>query len=178
MEARLLDFPGMTGGIVWDVGGYSGDWAAEFKEKTGLQPRCFEPVGEFADKIEKRGIQVERFGLLDKDCQQTIQIATDRSGLYGIVGKPQVAEFRDVVSVLGDSVVAVMKLNVEGAEYPILERLLEAGRTAQIGTLLIQFHGFMPKADKRYRVIAEGLRKTHNLTWRTPWVWERWDGKA
>jgi hypothetical protein len=67
-----------------------------------------------------------------------------------------------------------MKINIEGAEYCVLESLID--NIEKIGGILVQFH----KIDfyqQRYDDIAEELSKTHNLKWRFPFVWEYWEQK-
>lgn len=172
---HLLDYRLSSGAMVWDVGGYEGEWAAGLSGCHSIQVRVFEPIAEYAEKIRARGFDVSQYGLLDSDCKKPISIAGDRSSAYLPSTEREWVFFRDVVSVLGDSIVDVMKLNVEGAEYPILERLISAGKMGQIRSLLVQFHTFIPEFGERYLKIKRGLEQTHTLTWRNPFVWERWD---
>jgi FkbM family methyltransferase len=70
---------------------------------------------------------------------------------------------------------ALLALNVEGEEYPILEDLLREGLTTRIRTLLIQFHRIAPDSAARRAAIGAGLSRSHAATWSHPFVWERWD---
>jgi hypothetical protein len=142
----------------------------------GVDVEVFEAVVEFAAKI----LGARAYGLLDRDCRLPVKVAGDASGAFGAVASAAVTgsvecEFRDVVSEMGGRFVDVMKLNVEGGEYDILDRMLATGVMRQVGSLLVQFHGFVPGAERRRQGIIEGLAGTHVRRWCEPWVWERWD---
>jgi FkbM family methyltransferase len=179
MEARLTDLGELPdGAVVWDVGAFEGGWSADMLARYPTAALLiFEPVRAYAEAVNRRLLSVYQFGLSDHDGEATITVAGDRSSTYemGYPGTQETIKLRDVSAVLGNQTIQVMKLNVEGAEYPILDRLLETGQIKQIGTLLIQFHTFIPNFGERYLAIRNGLLKTHNLAWRTPFVWERWD---
>jgi hypothetical protein len=70
--------------------------------------------------------------------------------------------------------VHLLKLNVEGEEYPVLERMLERGLLARVRDLQVQFHRTVPDCDLRYIGVRAGLERTHHLTYEYPWVWENW----
>ena len=59
-------------------------------------------------------------------------------------------------------------------EYPLLERMIQAGIAAKFSWILVQFHLFNDGDRQRYEAIAASLRKTHDLGWRFPFVWELW----
>lgn len=171
METRLIDYQGP--GLAWDVGAYRGAWSLDMVTR-GFQVQAFEPVEPCIACGD--GIVWNRFGLMDKDCELEVSLAGDRSSTFTATDLPKVkAPFRDVSTVLGDTVVDVMKLNVEGAEFPILRRLIDTGQISQVRSMLIQFHGFMPNAYDLYMAIAKDLKSTHTMRWRDPWAWERWD---
>lgn len=181
MEARLVDL-GLEvlaySPLVWDVGAFEGRWSREILDRYPTADlHLFEPVPLYAAMLPKEGVWIHPYGLSDADGQATITVAGDRSSTYemGYSGTSEGIVLRDILEELGDQTVHVLKLNVEGAEYPILERLTQANRLHQIHTLLIQFHTFIPNFGERYLAIKKAMLKTHTLTWRTPFVWERWD---
>ncbi len=75
---------------------------------------------------------------------------------------------------LGAIQVALLKINIEGGEYDLLERLLETGLVGQFQHLQVQFHRFVPDAEKRRDFIRTGLAHSHEERWCYPWVWESW----
>lgn len=178
MEPRLLDFEVNGESVVWDVGGFEGRWALAMKER-GAAPVVYEPVPEYAAALlHHEGLTVRAYGLSDHPHTGEIVVAGDRSSEYTGNGMRVSVGFCDVAWALGDTVVDVLKLNVEGAEYPILERLLSTGKIVQIRSLLVQFHTFIPSFGERYLAIRRGLERTHTLKWRERFVWERWDLKG
>ena len=180
MEARLIELgPLPDGAVIWDVGAYKGDWSRDIKAASpDAHLTLYEPVPEYHDAL--RASDKRCYGLSDRDGMLDVTIAGDRSSTYEMghqgTGKVLIM-FKDVAGELMDRHLAVMKINVEGAEYPILERLLATDKVKQVGIFLIQFHTFIPNFGERYLAIKQGLSKTHNLVWRTPFVWERWDRK-
>jgi FkbM family methyltransferase len=70
--------------------------------------------------------------------------------------------------------VDLMKINIEGAEFPLLQRMIETDLLERVDTYLIQFHDWHPGAHtKRERIRAE-LAKTHREEWSYEFVWEKW----
>jgi hypothetical protein len=59
-----------------------------------------------------------------------------------------------------------------------LEHLIETEWIKKIKNIQIQFHDFVPHAEKHMKAIQEQLKKTHFLTYQYPWVWENWELKA
>jgi hypothetical protein len=70
--------------------------------------------------------------------------------------------------------VALMKVNIEGAEYDLLEQLLWSRESMFAGDFLVQFHLGPPDAKKRYERIARKLGETHRCVWRYAFLWELW----
>jgi FkbM family methyltransferase len=182
MEPRLTaDLDIKPGDLVWDVGGFEGRWAADILViEPFVRLKVFEPVPTYARTLKKRGLDVEQYGLSDFDHEPEITIAGDRSSVFEMghagIGKQKI-QLRDASAILADQRLAVMKLNIEGAEYQVLDRLIACNKMRQIGTLIIQFHTFIPDFGEKYLAIKRGLTLTHSLTWRDPFVWERWDRK-
>ena len=71
----------------------------------------------------------------------------------------------------------LMKVNIEGAEYDLLDDLIETGCVRTVRNLQVQFHDFVPEAQARMRAIQRRLAETHEPTWRYEFVWENWRRK-
>ena len=67
-----------------------------------------------------------------------------------------------------------MKLNIEGGEFPLLEAMLSSGLISLVRHLQVQFHRFVPDADRRRDAIRTALARTHAQNWCYPYVWESW----
>jgi hypothetical protein len=122
---------------------------------------------------------VHPFGLGGETRRLSIAIADDASSVMHAL--PSAAgteiEIRDLVEYLDEQRtrhVDLMKLNIEGAEYELLERVLGGGRAGMFGRILVQFHDELPDAEQRADAIGAALAETHELVWRVPFVWESW----
>ena len=67
-----------------------------------------------------------------------------------------------------------MKINVEGAEYKILNELINNKSISKISNLQVQFHMFDENNNNEYEPLIQKLSETHELSWRFPFVWENW----
>ena len=176
--------------LVWDVGSYRGDFSVGILEKFGCHVMAFDPMPAYYESTVKREVkrgflEVHAFGLADRTYDREISLAGDRTSTHvlaatlpGYTPGPAIpCHFRDVVEFMDARTVGrvgLAKINIEGDEYALLRRLLDSGYIGRFGHLQVQFHTFVPDFGELYREIAEGLKPTHVLSWRKPWVWESW----
>jgi FkbM family methyltransferase len=71
--------------------------------------------------------------------------------------------------------VDVMKINIEGAEYDVLECMVENGLHKIVDNFQVQFHRLGENYLQRYCDIKNALNRTHKLTWEFPFIWENWE---
>jgi FkbM family methyltransferase len=172
-----------SGANVLDVGGYVGEFAARFVELCNANVTVFEPVSKFAAQIEERfsgdtRVRVHEAGLSDKDEVVTFGLDADASGAFSSSDGQRVQvtlwDVERFFKQCGTDEWHLAKLNIEGGEYALLNRLIDTGRIASIKYLQVQFHLHVPGARRKYRRLAKRLRRTHKLQWRYPFVWESW----
>jgi len=89
----------------------------------------------------------------------------------------EVREFFGVIEELEVSFINLMKVNIEGGEYSLLEHIIDTKRVNVVSEYQIQFHDFIDNAVKRRNGVAEGLVTTHERTWCYEFVWENWKSK-
>lgn len=182
----LYDVPVSTGSLVIDAGGYKGDWTARMLAVYGCRSELYEPVPTFANHCR------ERFGNNSMVCVHPValggssRVATydladtgtsefKRQGNHAIEAiKATVIDVLSVFDELGGTKVACLKLNIEGGEYEVLERLLKTGYIAFCDSLLIQFHRQPADYELRYKNIVDALQATHVQSYCYPMVWEKW----
>ncbi len=173
--------------IVIDAGGYQGDWAFQIYNKYKCNIFIFEPIKSYYRKISERfagvgKIQNINFGLGDCDIERHISVTKDSSSFYKKEATSSSEPCR-IMSVKRFMLerdlkhVDLIKINIEGGEYDLLDKLLDSGLINQFGNLQIQFHKFIPNAFLRRRKIRRILSKTHYLTYNYPFVWENWRKK-
>lgn len=171
--------------LVLDVGGYEGQWSSDIYARYRCRIQVFEPVSRFQSAIVDRfrsnpDIQVYPFGLAGASRSDVICVQGDRSSLYGAgnANEPVVlvaaAEHFEHERI---RLVDLMKVNIEGGEYELLEHLLETGLVQKINNLQIQFHDCVEGSAARMQAIQSRLSTTHRLTWQYLFVWENWQRK-
>lgn len=181
-EALRYDYDISKGGIVIDLGVYKGDWINRIS-RHGCFIYGFEPVKQFFKMARSRfagntKIKLYNCAVGGENRQDSITIQKDGSGLFGEVGKRekvQVRSIKDIWVDLNDPFVELIKINVEGAEYEILELALDIGLHLRMRDIQVQFHDFKGlNGIKRRKLIRSKLSETHHLTYDYPFVWENW----
>ena len=177
-----LDYELEERAIVLDVGGYLGQWASDMYAMHRCRVHVFEPVEEFAQGMEKRfsknaDIIVHRFGLAGRSGRRLLGVDADGSSVFKRGSKVVKVRMMSAAGFLNESAVGrvdVMKGNIEGGEYELLEHLITTGCILRIRNLQVQFHDFVPHAEQRMKAIQDCLRQTHYATYQYPFVWENW----
>ena len=77
-----------------------------------------------------------------------------------------------VLDELGLDRIDLMKINIEGGEYDLLERMAEADLIRRVRYFLIQFHEWYGNANVRRWRIRRQLRASHTEVWNYPWMFE------
>jgi len=186
-DARFrYDYPLDDQSLVIDLGGYEGDWTSNIHSKFGSRVVVFEPVARFAAAINERfagngNIEVLQFGLGAVTETQTIYLGGAGSSTVRKRAEAEEIRLVDVKRWFDDneiSSVALMKINIEGGEYDLLDRMLETGLAASVQNFQIQFHNFTVEASRRMERIQRCLSETHDLTYQYEFVWENWLRKS
>lgn len=185
-DRLVVDFPLTASSVVVDAGFYKGDFARRIVDLFGCRVFAYEPAPEFCELASPLlgtlpGVSLECAGLSDFDGTTRLTYAADGTSTQRESGGDAVDVRMRTASGVLDEIgggVDLMKLNIEGDEYPVLENLLETGKMTSVRHLLVQFHLIDDTSRSRYDAIAARLRETHELVWRYPFVWERWDLKA
>jgi FkbM family methyltransferase len=169
--------------IVFDVGGYEGQWASDIFGMYACRIHIFEPVEQFADQIRRRfarnhRVTVWSFGLSDRDRTVHMGLDGDASSVFRS-GRERVTArlvcFAGFVRKHSTDRIDLMKVNIEGGEYDLLEHVLETGLIGSIGNIQVQFHEGVVSNDRhRMEAIQRRLRETHFLTYQYPYLWENW----
>lgn len=192
-QRARLDYALGPESLVWDVGGFEGQWASDVSARFGCRVRVFEPAPDAASGLRWRfaanpRLSVHEFALGGADGVMFLALRGDASGIRATgeapAGREAKIQVRDVVAVmdeLGAEPINLLKLNIEGGEYDLLDRLVSSGRIADVHELQIQFHDFWPDAVARREKLEAALSRTHARTWCYEFVWENWrrrDGAA
>ena len=169
--------------LVMDIGGYHGDFAAEVFARYCCTVKVFEPVPAFVEGMKKRFaknkyIEILGFGLGGET--QTCQISVNEnssSTLRNVGDNTTTVEIMNIVEWLDKNnieSVGLMKINIEGGEYGLLEKLLVSKYITKIDNIQIQFHNFFDDAQQQMETIQRDLSKTHEPTFQYRFIWENW----
>ena len=161
---------------VVDAGGYEGKWTDEMICRYGVSSTIFEPNPHNAALLRERyranwRVQVHEAALSNQDGPCAF-IQQGSGSTLTVSGPNTITVDRfDVCRLLA---LGCLKLNVEGSEYEILERLLKTEQANDIKYILVQFHYRTPFCERRREIIQLGLSKTHTCVFDYPFVWELW----
>ena len=168
--------------LVFDCGGYKGEFASNIFSKYCCKVYVFEPVKKFAQYIQDRfsknpKIKVYPFGLGAKKDNFSISVDENASSIFKEGDEKTTAEiicFKDFFIENNIDCIHLIKINIEGGEYDLLNHIIETGLISRIENLQIQFHNFVPNAKNLREIIQQKLKKTHHLTYNYDFVWENW----
>lgn len=117
------------------------------------------------------------FGLAPETETAMIGLNGDRSSMFK-KGKEQVeivlVNISDFFRDNDIERIELMKINIEGGEYDLLDYLIDTGEINRLLNIQIQFHESIPDSYSRLNNIEQRLKMTHFLTYRYPHVWENW----
>lgn len=166
--------------LVFDLGGFKGQWSSDIFAMYRCTIHIFEPVHEFADLIESRfarnnRVHVHRFGLSNETKKALISVEGDSSSIFRKgTAEIELVRAADFLTELGIGRIDLMKINIEGGEYDLLEHFLSSAMVNIIDNIQVQFHDIVPNARDRRLSIQRELAKTHRLTYEYPLVFENW----
>ena len=170
--------------VVLDCGGYEGRWTAGIFEKYGCHVYVLEPITQFFDNIAKRfsgnpKIHLWNYGISMEGQPEKFSIKGDMTGRYA--DNP---EMQDVLTFSPQQIFGIinknidlMKLNVEGAEFGVIEMMTiySPELIKRVRNLQVQWHSVVPDAQSRYDALQKKLAETHHLTFDHGWVLQNWE---
>ncbi len=169
--------------VVFDLGGYQGEWSSEIFTRFQPYIYIFEPVTEYVDALKDKfktnqKIKVFSYGLSNITKDEIIYINNDSSSSFIKKGSPLNMKLVASDKFFKENKIKkidLIKVNIEGGEYDLIEDLINKGNINNITNLQVQFHDFVPNAKERMQNIQDNLKKTHHLTFQYEFVWENWE---
>ncbi len=171
--------------VVFDLGGYEGQWASDIFSMYLSEIHVFEPYLPYYNSIKSRfelnpKVNVYGFGLASTNKEMEIYVDDDSTSLVKKTGLNSTIQLKSISDFLTESQIKfidLIKINIEGAEYELLEAIIENGLHLRMRNLQIQFHDFFPDATEKVQKIREVIGKTHKPTYKFDFVWENWELK-
>jgi FkbM family methyltransferase len=182
-RTHRLNYPLNENSIVFDLGGYQGSWTDNIWNKFKCNIYTFEPITDLAKSIESRyvnndKVKIYSFGLSNESKKLKINLAGDASSFNTLIVNSIECEVKSINEFIEETdltEIDLMKINIEGDEYPVLNSLISSGKIRMIKNIQVQFHRFVPNAVELRSSIQEELNKTHKQTYNYEFVWENWE---
>lgn len=199
LEKKRYQYNLNTHSVVLDLGGYIGLWAKDIATQFGCIVHSYEAVERYFSKINYTNVIPHQYAVTCKTGTDYIHIC-DEGSAVGLL-----AEFKkkndsdssyqnnikrhadiplekintiDINEVLDEfDSIDLLKINIEGGEYDILNRMCDTGTINKVDNLQIQFHNFVENAQIKYDTIVDKMQKTHNCEFNSMWRWSFWSKK-
>jgi len=179
-----VEYPLNQDSIVFDVGGFKGHWAKEIVARYGCKVFVFEPILDYHKLISEifncnHLITPLHFGLsgetkniiFSKDQESS---SAFRESKEGNTETCLLKDFNEVINELKVTKIDLLKINIEGGEYELLERIFELNFQNKILNFQIQFHLNISDYQNKIEAIRNVLKQTHECTYSYEFVWENW----
>lgn len=169
--------------IVFDLGGYKGEFATEIYCKYSSSIFVFEPIFDFYSIIKNKFSNTNKvkpfhYGLGGKNEELKISLIDNSSSVYIESDTFETVQVKSIVDFINENNITkvdLIKINIEGGEYEVLETLIDNNLISVFTNIQVQFHDFIiENAKERMNAIQEKLSITHELTYQYEFVWENW----
>ena len=173
--------------VVVDVGAFTGAWAKHMVDRYDPVIYAFEPNPNSFSQLQRKmasnpKLHAMPYGLGDEDVMVEFTLKglgssmCDERSAHSDTPRIQVeiAAVDRIWDELKLGQVDLMKINIEGAEFPLFDKMIKADLLNKVDCYMIQFHEWHPGAYSKRRRIREELSKTHRLEWEYYFVWEKW----
>lgn len=172
--------------LVFDVGGFQGNWASEIYDRYGSRIHIFEPHPNFIKQLRQRfdgnnAFIIHGFALGLTEGTLTLTDDGDASSSFRNAKRVVTGRIEPVERFFENAAISdidLMKINIEGGEYDLIPALVEGGVMPRIGILQVQFHLFSADDIQRRDQIRNMLAKTHSCDWSYDFVWEQWSRRT
>jgi|GEM_PF-1436769 len=180
-DNMLYDIDNITDkSIIFDVGSYDGEYSYEMNKIYNCKTYGFEPVSDLYSKSNAKSnenIKFFNFALGSTTKNIDMVVSDNKSSVFLGTGELETVSQMNIIDVIDDlhlNHIDLIKLNIEGGEYDILNSLISNDKLSMFGNVLIQFHYYGDNpVYKRHKIISE-LSKTHDVVFSYPFVWELW----
>jgi FkbM family methyltransferase len=171
-----LNYPLNNKSVVVDLGARHGNWSDLIRQRYDSKIYCFEAVNNFCKELENKNYNTFCFAVSDKKQKIRLGVFESEASIFYNESSFEVDSISasEIFDVIKEEKIDLLKINVEGSEYPILNNLIDSGKINMIENIQVQFHLFDGVENQDYDTLVKKLSKTHKLTWRFPFVWENW----
>ena len=164
--------------VVFDLGAYKGEFTQKISDKYRCRVCCYEPVTEFYNQLPILGkVSAWPFAVSNKHGDGMIFVNKDSSSAHKRSNRQQTIRYLTLSKAMRDNGVShidLIKINIEGDEYDLLDDMIEKCMLTKCTNIQVQFHRTVKNYLDRYSKIRKALEQSHQLTFRIPFLWENW----
>lgn len=173
--------------IIVDIGAFKCEWSIKISEKyNNPSILAFEASKTFFDEAYNNIANFNNIKLVNKAISNQFKKENIKIGVADGVSTSFFIESEneeevdcipasEIFSTFGLNNVDLMKINIEGSEYDVLEYLIDNNLITKVKNIQVQFHRLGDNYMDRFLKIKENLRKTHKLTYECLFIWENWE---
>tara|TARA_B110000003_G_scaffold273800_1_gene312280 strand:- start:3529 stop:4206 length:678 start_codon:yes stop_codon:yes gene_type:complete len=169
--------------IFFELGGFDGTYSKQVLDKYSPITYVFEPSKEYYDYLNSvlkgPNVKVVNKGLSNFNGVLFLVNIGDKSfttdSLHENAEKIEVIKLSEYMENNNIKKIDLININVEGAEYEILDDLINSEKIKDIHNIHIQFHKNKKKYKKLRKNLQLKLSNTHKQTWNYNYVWEKWE---
>lgn len=174
--------------IIFDLGGHRGDWTQIVLDKyPNATIYVFEPIKEYYHIIcerfkEEKNVKIFNFAISNKTYVTEISLEGDKSSMHGDLKTVQKESInvKNITEFLYENkifFVDLIKINIEGEEYNLLENLINTPELCIFQNYAVQFHTNVENHKLRRNKILDSVKKFYNIIFNVDFVWESWSIK-
>lgn len=183
-EERRFVFSLDPSSIVFDVGAYDGVWARNMYLRYQPKIYSFEPSPLFFQQtcanLQGSGAMAYPIALGGSSKELILNETLDSSSSHRTIENANPIPVKQVDVELffrqeNIQHVDLFKINIEGAEYELLERMIVTDLVKRCRSILVQFHPWVENHPQRKKFITDNLSRTHRRRFNYEYVWEFWE---
>lgn len=166
--------------VVFDMGTYDGEYYYTLYNKFQPIIHTFEPIEEFTKNLPKvPNLVINAFALGKQNETFKLSLSGNSSSAFTFGNKITCLKkkFIDYVTINNINSIDLIKINIEGGEYELLNAIIDCEWTDKIDMYLIQFHYLSHNPIAQRQKIINKLKQTHEPVFYYPFVWELWKRK-
>lgn len=164
-ETRILNYPLNENSWIVELGAYKGWFTEKAINKFNCNILCVEPV--FCEHINQKfsnfeKVKIECCGVSDETKEIKLFVQNDATSQYSKVSGIERNVICHPIEYFFEKYkiekVDLVQVNIEGEEYPLLEKWINSNILNKIKYLQIQYHDFVPNYRQRKEKIENGLK--------------------
>lgn len=174
--------------IVVDLGAFHCDWSIEISRKYNPQIFAFEASKKFFEISKEKIKDYKNINLINNGVGNKFEKLNLKIGCADGVSTSFFIESEnyeevnlipasEIFNLCNSNNIDLIKINIEGSEYDVLECLIENNLISKIKNIQVQFHRLGNNYMERFLNIKNELSKTHKLTYECLFIWENWEIK-